>query len=81
MSFGTFCVLIALLGGSPLLIILMIVGTPSLTRPSTVEAVVQCVDRHMELAERAEITLEANPTSAETDKLRYVHVPTCNTPW
>ena len=45
-------------------------GTPSLAEPSTVEAVLAEVRDNSELKNGAEVTLEANPTSAQTDKLR-----------
>jgi oxygen-independent coproporphyrinogen-3 oxidase len=45
-------------------------GTPSLMEPATVEALIGEADRLWGLAERAEITLEANPTSAESGKFR-----------
>lgn len=45
-------------------------GTPSLMSPQTVVAVVAAVRAHFELADDAEITLEANPTSVEADKLK-----------
>lgn len=40
-------------------------GTPSLMDPGTVAALVGDIGRHWTLAPEAEITLEANPTSAE----------------
>lgn len=45
-------------------------GTPSLMDPGTVGAVVEAVGRHWTLAPDAEITLEANPTSAEAAAFR-----------
>ena len=45
-------------------------GTPSLAEPSTVEAVLTTVRDCAELKSGPEITLEANPTSAQRDKLR-----------
>ncbi|TRD22780.1 radical SAM family heme chaperone HemW [Palleronia caenipelagi] len=43
-------------------------GTPSLMRPQTVEAVIAAAQRVWTLANDAEITLEANPTSVEADR-------------
>ncbi len=43
-------------------------GTPSLMAPKTVSALIDEADRLWGLAEDAEITLEANPTSAEVGK-------------
>ncbi|MEO1493068.1 MAG: radical SAM family heme chaperone HemW [Pseudomonadota bacterium] len=45
-------------------------GTPSLMPPETVAAVIEAVDRVWGLADDAEITLEANPTSVEAAKFR-----------
>jgi len=45
-------------------------GTPSLMRPQTVGRLIEEVDRLWGLAEGAEITLEANPTSAEAESFR-----------
>jgi oxygen-independent coproporphyrinogen-3 oxidase len=45
-------------------------GTPSLMPAATVAAVVDAVARHWTLDPQAEITLEANPTSAEADRFR-----------
>ena len=42
-------------------------GTPSLMPPALVEAVLNAIARHWPLAEDVEITLEANPTSAERE--------------
>jgi oxygen-independent coproporphyrinogen-3 oxidase len=44
-------------------------GTPSLMQPATVEAVIAQIAEGWGLAEDAEITLEANPTSVEAAKL------------
>ena len=46
-------------------------GTPSLAKPDTVEAVISSVEERSMLASGAEVTLEANPTSALTNKLRW----------
>ncbi len=43
-------------------------GTPSLMKPETVGAVIDETARHWTMADDAEITLEANPTSVETEK-------------
>jgi putative oxygen-independent coproporphyrinogen III oxidase len=40
-------------------------GTPSLMRPATVSAIIDAIADHWDLANDAEITLEANPTSVE----------------
>ncbi len=45
-------------------------GTPSLMPPSVVAAVIDAVARHFSLADDVEITLEANPTSAEAASFR-----------
>ena len=45
-------------------------GTPSLMQPQTVAAVIDQVAELWGLPQGAEITLEANPTSIETQKLR-----------
>ncbi|WP_374378341.1 radical SAM family heme chaperone HemW [Dongia sp.] len=45
-------------------------GTPSLMQPGTAEAVIDAVARTWRIANDIEITLEANPTSVETGKLR-----------
>ncbi|HRC26448.1 MAG TPA: radical SAM family heme chaperone HemW, partial [Alphaproteobacteria bacterium] len=45
-------------------------GTPSLMDPRTVAAVLEAVGRHWALAPDAEVTLEANPTSAEAAAFR-----------
>ena len=42
-------------------------GTPSLMPPALVEAVLSDIARHWPLADDVEITLEANPTSAEQE--------------
>ena len=47
-------------------------GTPSLAEPATISAVLCSVNRLCSLDGVAEITLEANPTSVETAKLRFV---------
>ncbi|MDY0871839.1 radical SAM family heme chaperone HemW [Dongia rigui] len=45
-------------------------GTPSLMNPATAEAVIDAVARHWRVANDIEVTLEANPTSVEAEKLR-----------
>lgn len=45
-------------------------GTPSLMDPATAETVIDAVARHWRVANDIEITLEANPTSVEADKLK-----------
>lgn len=43
-------------------------GTPSLMAPATLDAILQAVDRNWPIAENAEITMEANPSSVEADR-------------
>ena len=43
-------------------------GTPSLMAPETVAAVVDSIRQHWPMANDVEITLEANPTSVESDR-------------
>ena len=43
-------------------------GTPSLMAPATLDAILQAVDRNWSIAENAEITMEANPSSVEADR-------------
>jgi len=43
-------------------------GTPSLMEVSTVETILQKIAKHWNLSSDSEITLEANPTSAEANK-------------
>ncbi len=45
-------------------------GTPSLLPPEAVRAILETVQRHFALADDAEITLEANPGTVTTSKLR-----------
>ena len=45
-------------------------GTPSLMQPSTIEAILDAIARHWQVAPDAEITLEANPTSVEAGRFR-----------
>ncbi len=45
-------------------------GTPSLMQPATIAAVLDALARHWTVAQDAEITLEANPTSVEATRFR-----------
>jgi oxygen-independent coproporphyrinogen-3 oxidase len=45
-------------------------GTPSLMQPSTVQSILDTIGRHWPLAQDAEVTLEANPTSVEAERFR-----------
>ncbi|WP_062236156.1 radical SAM family heme chaperone HemW [Aureimonas sp. N4] len=45
-------------------------GTPSLMEPATVSAILEAVAAQWTVADGAEITLEANPTSVEADRFR-----------
>jgi putative oxygen-independent coproporphyrinogen III oxidase len=45
-------------------------GTPSLMEPATVGAILDAVAGHWAVAEEAEVTLEANPSSVEADRFR-----------
>nr|WP_246548690.1 radical SAM family heme chaperone HemW [Ancylobacter oerskovii] len=45
-------------------------GTPSLMAPATVEAILDAIDAAWPLDARAEVTLEANPTSVEAGRFR-----------
>ena len=58
----------SLQGGGPLTSIFFGGGTPSLMDPRTVDMIVSAADRLWGLADNAEITLEANPTSVEAEK-------------
>ncbi|CAJ1075197.1 radical S-adenosyl methionine domain-containing protein 1%2C mitochondrial [Xyrichtys novacula] len=44
-------------------------GTPSLAQPSTIAAVLNTVSRQVKLSEKAEVTLEVNPTPVGMSKL------------
>ena len=46
-------------------------GTPSLAEPLIISSVLETISRFSYLPTDVEITLEANPTSAETGQLRY----------
>src|SRR6202021_601820 len=43
-------------------------GTPSLMRPPTVIAILDAIGQHWRVADGAEVTLEANPTSVEATR-------------
>ena len=45
-------------------------GTPSLMQPSTIAAVLDAIAQHWSVADDAEVTLEANPTSVEATRFR-----------
>ncbi|WP_417309057.1 radical SAM family heme chaperone HemW [Devosia sp.] len=45
-------------------------GTPSLMQPRSVETIINEIGKHWTIDPRAEITLEANPTSVEADRFR-----------
>jgi len=45
-------------------------GTPSLMQPRTVGAILEAIGRHWQIADDAEVTLEANPTSVEATRFR-----------
>lgn len=45
-------------------------GTPSLMEPETAGLVIDEIQRHWRISNDCEITLEANPTSVETEKFR-----------
>ncbi|MCJ8190257.1 radical SAM family heme chaperone HemW [Sphingomicrobium aestuariivivum] len=45
-------------------------GTPSLMPPATVEAVIEAAQAHWRVADDLEVTLEANPQSAEAEKFK-----------
>jgi oxygen-independent coproporphyrinogen-3 oxidase len=45
-------------------------GTPSLMEPATVGAILDAVAAHWSVADGAEVTLEANPSSVEADRFR-----------
>ena len=45
-------------------------GTPSLMAPRSVETILNAIARHWTLDPKAEITLEANPTSVEAERFR-----------
>ena len=43
-------------------------GTPSLMAPATVADIIERIDRHWPIADNAEISLEANPSSVEAER-------------
>jgi putative oxygen-independent coproporphyrinogen III oxidase len=45
-------------------------GTPSLMTPNAVGAILDAIAAHWQVDDKAEITLEANPTSVEADRFR-----------
>ncbi len=45
-------------------------GTPSLMEPATVAAILDAIAAHWTVAPKAEVTLEANPTSVEAGRFR-----------
>ena len=45
-------------------------GTPSLMRPATIGAILETIASHWSVDPRAEVTLEANPTSVEAERFR-----------
>ena len=45
-------------------------GTPSLMKPATVAAILEAIGSHWSVDPKAEITLEANPTSVEAERFR-----------
>ena len=60
----------ARLGRRPLHSIFFGGGTPSLMEPETVAALIADARTHFDASPGMEVTLEANPTSVETDRLR-----------
>jgi putative oxygen-independent coproporphyrinogen III oxidase len=45
-------------------------GTPSLMQPSSVQAILDAIGKHWNIAGDVEVTLEANPTSVEATRFR-----------
>jgi putative oxygen-independent coproporphyrinogen III oxidase len=45
-------------------------GTPSMMQPKTVAGILDAIAKHWDIDPRAEITLEANPTSVEAERFR-----------
>jgi coproporphyrinogen III oxidase-like Fe-S oxidoreductase len=45
-------------------------GTPSLMEPATAQVVIDEIAKHWNISNDCEITLEANPTSVETEKFK-----------
>ncbi|HEX7823249.1 MAG TPA: radical SAM family heme chaperone HemW [Sphingobium sp.] len=59
-------------GGGPLSSIFFGGGTPSLMPPATIEAVIEAAGQHWAFAPDIEITMEANPNSAEAARFADV---------
>lgn len=59
-------------GGGPLSSIFFGGGTPSLMPPATIAAVIEAASRHWDFAPDIEITMEANPNSAEAARFADV---------
>ncbi|WP_455480783.1 radical SAM family heme chaperone HemW [Bartonella sp. B12(2025)] len=53
-------------------------GTPSLMTPQTVDALLQALARKWTIDDKAEITLEANPSSVEAERFRGYHAAGVN---
>jgi len=53
-------------------------GTPSLMEPATVAAILDRIAARWPVADRLEVSLEANPTSVEADKFRAFHATGVN---
>ncbi len=53
-------------------------GTPSLMEPETAKVVIDEIQKNWRISNDCEITLEANPTSVETDKFRSFRVAGVN---
>jgi oxygen-independent coproporphyrinogen-3 oxidase len=60
----------AMTAGRPVASVFFGGGTPSLMRPQTVEAILKTVHDLWPVDENVEITLEANPTSVESEKFK-----------
>ena len=45
-------------------------GTPSLMEPATLEGILDAIAKHWSVADTAEITMEANPSSVEADRFK-----------
>ncbi|MBL4756771.1 MAG: radical SAM protein, partial [Rhizobiales bacterium] len=45
-------------------------GTPSLMEVATIKSILDCIADHWDISETSEITLEANPTSAEAERFQ-----------
>ncbi|WP_421725500.1 radical SAM family heme chaperone HemW [Bauldia sp.] len=53
-------------------------GTPSLMEPATVGAILEAIAARWTVADDAEVTLEANPSSVEADRFRGYHAAGVN---